>query len=163
MKDKEIQKAFEEILHNNAGSNNYDFETATKECYLLFRRLSESTFTFDTEESNARVFVIERGSDLHSITFHGNLHGLRGYDTLEDAMESEDALINNPTFTTDKDWNTDTLGKVAFGKKEVIDMSHKLKSYSSIDEAVADGLWYLEPNWLKRQWYKLKHKGWKNL
>jgi len=159
MKDEEIKKAFESIIHDHAASNNYDFEGATLQCYLLFRKLSESNFTFDTEESNARIFVIAKGSDLHSITFHGNLHGIRGYDTLEDAMESEDAFINNPTFTTDKDWNTSTLESIAFGNPSTNPPS-TVKQYKNIADAVKDGLWYLEPNWFKRQWYRFNE--WKN-
>jgi hypothetical protein len=106
----------------------------------------QSSIEFDCSRSSALVFVLDSNSDV-TITFSGTLSGLRGYKTLKEAVDE----YNKDLFPAG------TLRAVAFNKVKPKD-TRKISIYSSVDDAVKAGLWYMEPNWLKRQWYRLKSK-----
>jgi hypothetical protein len=121
--------------------------------------MGDITFDFTGNAKGTTVFVLDKRSDLQSITFTGQLSGLRGYKSLKDALEAEDAFISNPTFKTDNDWfKKGTLKEVAFQDYSEINKPHKIEVYENVQEAINNGLCYMERNWFKRQWCIIRNK-----
>jgi len=50
---------------------------------------NQNEITFDLTKVSAKVFIIDDRSELAELTFRGNLHGIKGYDTLKEAYGVE--------------------------------------------------------------------------